>query len=235
MLVKVGEGNLYKATFSAASKTITITGLYNSDANSPNFIDRIYNSTRSLWFTLGRNVVVSPIAYVLGVPQIVITFTAVPAASADADVLLIYLNIAPIDAAQATSQATANSAVINLSGVNTDLTLVTLTGATTSGVSPDQTNLFGKGVQLITDITAITAGSIVVTIQGKDAASGKYYNLLASTAITTISTNQLALYPGMTATANVSSSQALPKVWRISYTIVTGPVTGTIGGSVTVY
>ena len=123
------------------------------------------------------------------------------------------------------------------SGANVDTAaLVTLAASGTSGTSADQTNTNGRGLQLVLDITAITGTtpSITVIIQGKDAASGKYYNLLTSAAISTVSTNLLTVYPGGLTTANVASPTVLPRVWRVSYTIagVSPAVTATIGASV---
>lgn len=75
--------------------------------------------------------------------------------------------------------------------------------------------------------------SSTFTIQGKDAASGAYYALLTSAAITADTTpTPLHVGPGLTTTANVSAGLVLPKTWRISLTVGgtgTPTVTGTIG------
>ena len=52
------------------------------------------------------------------------------------------------------------------------------------------------------------------TIQGKDAA-GTYYDILASAAVTAISTTVLRVYPGLVAVANGAISFPLPKTWRV--------------------
>lgn len=94
----------------------------------------------------------------------------------------------------------------------------------TSVTSADQTNAMWKGMHLIIRASTFTAGAYTPTIQGKDPVSGEYYTLLAGSAINTTSTNVLKIYPGITAAANASSSDILPKVWRLVMTATTTPV-----------
>lgn len=83
--------------------------------------------------------------------------------------------------------------------------------------SPDLQNPYARGVQLIVDVTAIvTTPSITVTIQGKDPASGKYYAILTSAAITSTGTTVLTVYPGLTGQANVKEDNAIPLDFRVS-------------------
>ena len=81
----------------------------------------------------------------------------------------------------------------------------------------DQENACYKGIKVVVDITALagTAPTVTVTIEGKDQASGKYYTLLASAALSATGTVILTVYPGVTVTANVSASDVLPKTWRV--------------------
>ena len=117
--------------------------------------------------------------------------------------------------------------------------LVTLTaaGAGTT-VSADQTNLVGRGVKVVVDITAITGTTptLTVKIQGKDAASGKYYDILSSAALSTVSTVVLEVYPGIANAANATQGLTLPKTWRATCTVggTTPAVTATVGASVIV-
>ena len=53
------------------------------------------------------------------------------------------------------------------------------------------------------------------TIQGRDPASGDFYTILASAAITGTGTTILRVFPGSTVTANVSANDTLPKRCRI--------------------
>jgi hypothetical protein len=98
----------------------------------------------------------------------------------------------------------------------------------------DQTNNGAKGLLVVVDATvnAGGSGSITVTIQGKDVASGKYYTILASAAIVTVTTNQYTVYPTLTASANSIAQAALPHTWRVIVTANNAnPVTYSVGAS----
>lgn len=113
--------------------------------------------------------------------------------------------------------------------------LITAAGATTSQTGADQTNYNGRGLQVVLDMTNVGTGSVTLTIQGKDAASGKYYTLLVGAAVTTNSTNVYTVYPGAAATANVSAPMPLPRVWRVITTANNAnAATYTVGASVIV-
>jgi hypothetical protein len=131
-------------------------------------------------------------------------------------------------AAPATAQQFANS--------NT-AALVTLTaaGAGTTN-SADQTNFYGKGVQLGVNISAKSGTiSVVVNILGKDTASGQYYTLCSTAALTATGFTLLTLYPGTTAATNADCNAPLPMTWAaqvVSGTGTTPSVTLTVGASV---
>lgn len=100
---------------------------------------------------------------------------------------------------------------------NEIITLFTSAARTTHRPSDDFENIDGRGVRVVIDVTAIAASpSVVFTIQGKDHVSGKYYDLLASAAVTGTGTTVLTVYPGIAATANVAASNVLPLFWRIN-------------------
>lgn len=82
--------------------------------------------------------------------------------------------------------------------------------------SADLRNVSARGVHLIIDVTA-EAGthSLIVTIEGKDPVSGKYYTILASAAITAVGTTVLRVYPGLVAVASLTVNDVLPLVWRV--------------------
>lgn len=110
--------------------------------------------------------------------------------------------------------------------------LQAFSAAATGGNTADQKNPGCRGVKVVIDITAIgTTPSLVVTIKFKDPVSGKYLTVLASAAITTVSTVTLTVFPGAPASANVSANDQLPATWRIEWTLSGGTVTGTIGAS----
>jgi hypothetical protein len=91
-------------------------------------------------------------------------------------------------------------------------------GASTaaSRQSGDFTNLGGKCGILVIDITVFATGTFTFTLQGKDGASGKYYTVLASTALNSTGTTLLKVCPGLTAAANATANDLWPMVWRVS-------------------
>lgn len=115
--------------------------------------------------------------------------------------------------------------------------LINHVAASAGAASADQLNVNSRGVQVGVNITAGTGTSptLQVIIEGKDAASGTYYTLLASAAIAaTPGFTLLSLYPSLTAVANSVANQVLPRVWRVRTVIggATPAVTATVGASV---
>ena len=118
---------------------------------------------------------------------------------------------------------------------NEELAVFNAVGATTTQTSQDFTNENGKGVKVWLDTTAIGTGSVTLTIQGKDPASGKYVTLLSGAAVVTNATNVYTVYPGMAVAANVSANDILPKTFRIVVTANNAnAATYTVGASVVV-
>ena len=116
--------------------------------------------------------------------------------------------------------------------------LINYTAAAAGTNGTDQINYNARGVKLVIDITALTGVSptLTVTVQGKDAASGKYYTILASAALAAVATTTLEIYPGIATAANATQGVTLPRVWRVITTITgtTPAVTATVGASVIV-
>lgn len=99
---------------------------------------------------------------------------------------------------------------------NERFTVFASAARTASENSQDFENMQGGGLKLVIDVTAITlTPSVVFTIQGKDTVSGKYYTLLASAAIVGVGTTVLTIHPDMTAVANVTAKDVLPRDWRV--------------------
>ena len=96
----------------------------------------------------------------------------------------------------------------------------------------DLYNIPCKGVVVVINITAITGTTptLTVTVQGKAPAGNVYYTILASAALAATGQTVLRVYPGLTAAANLTASDVIPRTWRISYTIggTTPAVTATI-------
>ncbi len=115
-------------------------------------------------------------------------------------------------------------------------TLVTLTAQGAGTVnSADQS---GFNVSRVTCVFRETVSggtpSSTFTIQGKDSATGQYYTILTSAAITSNSVNAIFAGAGVSTAANVSAGLPIPRTWRVSTTVggTTPAVTATIGCSV---
>lgn len=99
---------------------------------------------------------------------------------------------------------------------NTNLTLFASAARTSTPTPYDGVNYNHRGLHLVIDATAAAATpSVVFTIQGLDVISGKYYTILASAAVTGISTTVLRVYPALTVAANLVASDILPRSWRL--------------------
>ena len=107
---------------------------------------------------------------------------------------------------------------------------------TASWNGDDQTNVNARGVVVTIDCTVDpAAASVVFTIQGKDAESGKYYTILASAAVAGVETRVLRVYPGLTAAGNLTVSDVLPRTWRVIATHAdTDSITYSVGASLVV-
>ena len=103
---------------------------------------------------------------------------------------------------------------------NETVTLLASAARTVTATSADLVSYNGVGyMDVILDMTVVGTGSVTVTINGKDPASGKYYPLLAGAAVITNVTNVYTLNPHLaTAVANVSAQKAIPRVFQIVVT-----------------
>lgn len=114
---------------------------------------------------------------------------------------------------------------------NTSLRVITAAGATTTQ-QVELKNSSAKGVVVVLDMTAIGTGNVTLSIEGKDKHSGKFYTILAGAAVSSNSTNVYRVYPGMTAVANISANDLIPKEWRVTVTANNAnPTTYTVGAS----
>ena len=100
--------------------------------------------------------------------------------------------------------------------------LITAVAATTEQTSATQTNTIYRGCIVVLDVTAIDAtGSLTLTIEAQDAASGKWYPLVTSSAVVAISTTKYQVYPA-SAAASQNYNGALPVTWRVRVTPANG-------------
>lgn len=100
-----------------------------------------------------------------------------------------------------------------------------------SVVSTDRSNPSWRGVQVTINISAYTSGTYTPHIEGKDPVSGAYYDILVGSALNGTGTTLLSVYPGITATGNVSASNVLPATWRVEMVGASTPsATFSVGG-----
>jgi hypothetical protein len=105
-----------------------------------------------------------------------------------------------------------------LNAQNEEVAWLTSTSRTTTQTSPDFSNLSGQALVVVLDMTTVGTGSVTLTINGKDTASGKYYLLLAGAAVITNSTNRYIVNPQLTAAANAIAKDMVPTVFQLVVT-----------------
>lgn len=112
----------------------------------------------------------------------------------------------------------------------------TLTAATAATyVSADQSGFNVSRITCVLNQSAkVGSPSTVFKLQNKDAISGKYYDLITSSATTANDTpNPISAGAGVVTTANVGAGVPIARTWRVSATVSsTTSMTGTIGCSV---
>jgi hypothetical protein len=99
-----------------------------------------------------------------------------------------------------------------------NITVLASASRTTTQTQADQTNYNHRGIIVVLNMTVVGTGSVTLEIDGKDPVSGTYYAILTGTAVTTNSTNIYRVYPGLTASANATANDVLPRTWRIKVT-----------------
>ena len=119
---------------------------------------------------------------------------------------------------------------LGLAPGSTGTLVTTATAQTVHG--PDIVNIWGTSAKFFVNVSAATGTlpTTLVTIEGKDPISGTYYTILASTALAGVTSQLLAVGPGITAVANKSVADWMPPVFRISVTY--GGTTPTIAGTI---
>ena len=84
-------------------------------------------------------------------------------------------------------------------------------------------SVYARGVHVVVDVTAVgVTPSITVTLESQDLTSGKWYPLLTSAAISTVSTTVLKVYPGATVAANLAANDVLAEAFRVTVTHANG-------------
>jgi len=123
--------------------------------------------------------------------------------------------------------------------VNADTTVLTLAAEAAGTVnSADQINASGRGVIIHVDLTILTnlgTETFDLKVQGKDVASGSYYDLPGCeiAQLTAAGSATLAIHPGIASeTANVSIAFPVPRKWRVQVVIADAAATATVGACV---
>lgn len=99
---------------------------------------------------------------------------------------------------------------------NTQFTLLAPASSTAAQInSADVVNTYYRGVHVVVTVTNYVSGSYTVTIQGRNNATGSYYDLLVSSAITANGQTILKIYPGISGSVGGAASDFLPHTWRV--------------------
>ena len=111
-----------------------------------------------------------------------------------------------------------NGATMDRQRSNMAVTVFASAAQTTTQTSADQLNVNGHCLHVILNVTSAGTGSVTLSINGKDPASGVYYNLLTGVAVTTNSTNVYKIGPALTAAANAVANDWVPRTFQIVVT-----------------
>lgn len=75
---------------------------------------------------------------------------------------------------------------------------------------------------IILSVSALSAGSLTVTISGKDIASGNFYTILAGSAVSSTGTTVYKIGLAFTGVPNLTANDFLPGSWKIEVAHSTG-------------
>jgi len=100
---------------------------------------------------------------------------------------------------------------------NRGIALASLARTATNSTS-DFTNVGHQSLIVVFDVTAVSTSDVKLKIEGKDPASGKYYTILESASVTTISINVYRVSPHLTAAANTIAKDIMPTTFRFTMT-----------------
>lgn len=130
----------------------------------------------------------------------------------------------------AESEVLWNGTNFDRARANIASTLLASAAQTVTQTSADQLNVNGHALHVILNATAIGTGSVTVTINAKDVASGQYYPLLVGAPIVTNSMNVYRVGPALTAAANATANDWVPRLFQIVVTANNAnPVTYSLG------
>jgi len=114
---------------------------------------------------------------------------------------------------------TRQKSSLDLDAENRSATILASAVRNASNNTADQVNTDARGAVVTIDVTAVPGvDTVTFTVKGKDSVSGKYYTILATAALVATGTTNLRVYPGLTAAANATANDVLPRDWRIEIT-----------------
>lgn len=100
-------------------------------------------------------------------------------------------------------------------GDSSAVTLLASAARTTTQTSADIFTRAFKYLRVVMDTTVIGTGSVTLTINTKDPASGKYILLLSGVAVATVRTDTYNVGPTLVAAANVTATAQLGNIIQI--------------------
>jgi hypothetical protein len=111
-----------------------------------------------------------------------------------------------------------NGTTLDQSRGNMDgITLINASNVTTDQGSTLQTNYNGRGVIVVFDmIDASASPSVTLQIIGDEPVTGTDWLILAGTAITANGVHVYRVYPGLTASANATANDIIPRTWGVA-------------------
>ncbi len=181
------------------------------DNGDGTFSEVAYTTSAASPSSLGQKTMANSAPVVIASDQsaVAISNTLVSAASADGRA----------------ASATPGDGVLVWNGTNFDRIRNNISGTaiasgpfTTTQTVADILTYNARYLDVILDMTTVGTGSVTLTINGKDPASGKYYPLLAGAPVITNSTNVYRVGPGLLAAANSVANFALTKIIQIVVT-----------------
>lgn len=111
-----------------------------------------------------------------------------------------------------------NGSLVEAIRSNVDVTDLASAARTTTQTVADITVFNGHSLVVTLDMTVVGTGSVTLTINYKDPASGKYILLLSGAAVTTNSTNRYQINPNIAAVANSIAQADLGRVIQLIVT-----------------
>lgn len=102
---------------------------------------------------------------------------------------------------------------------NEEIAIIPSASYAVTKVTTDQINVCGvSALTVILDSTAVGTATLLMTIDGKDKTSGKYYNLLTGAAISTNATTRYKISPYLANVVNATANDLVPVIFRITVT-----------------